>query len=61
MKLASFIMSLKNNQVERKMDIFALYACTHVAEEGKFDLSGYQKIKAWFKRIESQTDYISIK
>lgn len=39
----------------------ALYAYTHVAEEGKFDLSGYQKIKAWFKRIESKKGYISIK
>lgn len=38
-----------------------LYAYTHMAEEGEFDLTGYDKIKAWFKRIESQTDYISIK
>ena len=38
----------------------ALYAYTHVAEEGKYDLSGYKKIKAWFERIESQKNYISI-
>lgn len=38
----------------------ALYAYTHVAEEGNFDLSGYKEIKAWFKRIESQENYIDI-
>lgn len=38
-----------------------LYAYTHMAEQGKFDLTGYDKIKAWFKRIESQTGYIDIK
>jgi glutathione S-transferase len=37
-----------------------LYAYTHVAEEGKFDLSAYSHIHAWFKRIESQPDYIRI-
>ncbi|MEQ1530228.1 MAG: glutathione S-transferase family protein [Methylococcales bacterium] len=39
----------------------ALYAYTHVAEEGNFDLSGYSRIKAWFKRVESQANYIDIK
>ncbi|OQK18572.1 glutathione S-transferase [Methyloprofundus sedimenti] len=39
----------------------ALYAYTHVAEEGKFDLSGYKRINAWFERVESQKNYISIK
>jgi len=39
----------------------ALYAYTHVAEEGKFDLSGYKQIKGWFDRIEHQKDYIAIK
>lgn len=38
----------------------ALYAYTHVAEEGNFDLSGYKEIKAWFKRIESQGNFIGI-
>ncbi len=38
----------------------ALYAYTHVAEEGNFDLSGYSGIKAWFKRVESQENYIDI-
>lgn len=39
----------------------ALYAYTHVAEEGNFDLSGYSKIKEWFKRVEGQENYIDIK
>ncbi len=38
----------------------ALYAYTHVAEEGNFDLSGYKEIKAWFERVESQENYIGI-
>lgn len=38
----------------------ALYAYTHVAHEGGFDLSNYPAIKAWFKRIESTADYIAI-
>ena len=38
----------------------ALYAYTHVAEEGKFDLSGYTQIMAWIKRIASQENYIPI-
>jgi glutathione S-transferase len=39
----------------------ALYAYTHVAEEGNYDLSGYSQIKDWFIRIENQKNYISIK
>lgn len=39
----------------------ALYAYTHVAEEGSFDLSKYSKIKEWFKRVENQENYIDIK
>ncbi len=38
----------------------ALYAYTHVADEGGFDLSGYSRIKEWFRRVESQDHYISI-
>jgi glutathione S-transferase len=37
-----------------------LYAYTHVADEGGFDLSDYPGILAWFKRIESQPHYIKI-
>lgn len=36
----------------------ALYAYTHVAEEGEFDLSTYENIKEWFKRVESQEGYM---
>ncbi len=39
----------------------ALYAYTHVAEEGHFDLTKYSNIQQWFQRIESQPGYISIK
>jgi len=56
---------LENNDyfVGNKYSIadIALYAYTHVAEEGRFDLSKYIKIKEWFKRIEEQKDYIDIK
>lgn len=38
----------------------ALYAYTHVAEEGSFDLSRYINIQNWFKRIESQPEFITI-
>jgi glutathione S-transferase len=38
----------------------ALYAYTHVAEEGNFDLSQFPAILAWFDRIVSQPNYISI-
>jgi glutathione S-transferase len=36
----------------------ALYAYTHVAEEGGFDLGKYTNIHAWFKRVESQPGFI---
>jgi glutathione S-transferase len=39
----------------------ALYAYTHVAEEGNFDLSKYTRINEWFKRVEGQENYINIK
>jgi glutathione S-transferase len=38
----------------------ALYAYTHVAEEGGFDLGGYQAIPAWLERVSSQPKYIPI-
>jgi glutathione S-transferase len=56
---------LKNNTyfVANQYSIadIALYAYTHVAEEGNYDLSGYIQIKEWFKRIENQKNYINIK
>lgn len=37
-----------------------LYAYTHVADEGGFDLSKYAAIQAWFARIQSQPNYIKM-
>ena len=37
-----------------------LYAYTHVAEEGGFNLSKFPAILAWFKRIQSQPRHILI-
>lgn len=39
----------------------ALFAYTHVADEGGFDLSGFPNILAWIDRIKAQPKYISIK
>lgn len=39
----------------------ALFAYTHVADEGGFDLSGFPHILAWIERIKTQPKYISIK
>jgi glutathione S-transferase len=38
----------------------ALYAYTHVAEEGGFDLSGYPAISTWIKRVQQQPDFIAM-
>jgi glutathione S-transferase len=38
----------------------ALYAYTHVAGEGGFDLSGYPAIKTWLERVRSQPRHIPI-
>jgi glutathione S-transferase len=35
----------------------ALYAYTHVAHEGGFDLAGYAAIRAWLARIEALPGY----
>jgi glutathione S-transferase len=37
-----------------------LYAYTHVAEEGGFDLTKFSAILAWFKRVASQPRHILI-
>ena len=39
----------------------ALYAYTHVAGEGGFDLSGYPNIVNWFRRVEAQENYVEMK
>ena len=38
----------------------ALYAYTHVADEGGFDLSNYPAIRAWLERVKSQPRHIPI-
>jgi len=38
----------------------ALYAYTHVAHEGGFDLAGYNAIQSWCSRIESVEGYVAI-
>jgi glutathione S-transferase len=38
----------------------ALYAYTHVAGEGGFDLSGYPAITAWLKRVGEQPRHVPI-
>lgn len=36
----------------------ALYAYTHVAEEGGFELSSYPSVQAWLRRVEAQPGYV---
>jgi glutathione S-transferase len=38
----------------------ALYAYTHVAHEGGFDLSGYPAIGSWLDRVASEPGHVSI-
>ena len=38
----------------------ALYAYTHVAHEGDFDLEPYPAIRAWLERIASQRGHVTI-
>ncbi len=38
----------------------ALYAYTHVAHEGGFDMSAYPAIEAWCARIAAQPGYVAI-
>lgn len=37
-----------------------LYAYTHVAHEGGFDLSKYSNIRAWFGRVENQPGHVGM-
>lgn len=39
----------------------ALYAYTHVAHEGHFDLGGYPRIGGWLKRVASQPRYVPMR
>ena len=38
----------------------ALYAYTHVADEGGFDLGRYPAIRAWLERVRTQPRHILI-
>jgi glutathione S-transferase len=38
----------------------ALYAYTHVADEGGFDLRRFPAIQAWLERVKTQPKHISI-
>lgn len=38
----------------------ALYAYSHVADEGGFDLTPYHHMARWFSRIESQANYVAM-
>ncbi|MEB3218777.1 MAG: glutathione S-transferase family protein [Nostocales cyanobacterium 94392] len=38
----------------------ALFAYTHVADEGGFDLSRFKAIQAWIERVKMQPGYIKI-
>ncbi len=38
----------------------ALYAYTHVADEGGFDLAPYSALRAWIERVRAQPRHISI-
>ncbi|MEM1308413.1 MAG: glutathione S-transferase family protein [Cyanobacteria bacterium P01_H01_bin.153] len=38
----------------------SLYAYTHAADEGGFDLSGYMNIQRWFRDFESIPNYVKM-
>jgi glutathione S-transferase len=38
----------------------ALYAYTHVAHEGSFDLGRYPAIRTWLARVASEPGHVSI-
>ena len=38
----------------------ALFAYTHVAHEGGFDMSGYPAIAAWVERVAAQPRHVPI-
>jgi len=39
----------------------ALYAYTHVAHEGGFDLASYPAIRSWCSRIEARPKYVPMR
>jgi len=38
----------------------SLFAYTHLAEEGKFDLSLYPAVRAWLARVKAQPRFIPL-
>ena len=38
----------------------ALYAYTHVAHEGGFDLGRYPAVRAWIAAVQAQPDYVGM-
>src|SRR3712207_610431 len=38
----------------------ALYAYTHVADEGGFDLAGFPAVRVWLERVRDQPGHIPI-
>ena len=38
----------------------ALYAYTHVADEGRFDLGPYSAVRAWLERVAAQPGHVPI-
>jgi glutathione S-transferase len=38
----------------------SLYAYTHVAEEGGFDLAPYPAIRGWIDRVASQPGHVKL-
>jgi glutathione S-transferase len=38
----------------------ALYAYTHVADEGGFDLAAYPSLRRWLDRLASQPGHVKI-
>jgi glutathione S-transferase len=38
----------------------ALYAYTHVAHEGGFDLEGFPAVRAWLGRVAAQPGHVPI-
>jgi glutathione S-transferase len=38
----------------------ALYAYTHVAEEGGYDLAAYGHVRAWLRRVATLPHYVGL-
>jgi glutathione S-transferase len=38
----------------------ALYAYTHVADEGGFDLAAYPQVRAWLERVRQQPGHVTL-